>query len=415
VLSLGSVVKTVHPFTIALVAANDGDRLLADPAVPLGTALSRWGAADVLVCPWHAVRLTDGTVQITGPMVRCVEGTYAPFTADHMQPDALLSFPTADHTAPDRSPQGRAALGRLAAQGLVLSPCELTTTAVVASLLHEAAHRHVVSNALDHDAAWGRKDQLEFILRAHARFTGEPVPRPETYVASLHQLPVILADFARRDLTCIVKPANGARGDGLRIVRPADQDGPLAVEDDCLVVQELVQAPLTLRGHKIDFRCYVMIDTADPHASQWCPPLFARIAGLPYERGLADAEITNCAYRARAGLAAGMFPLEHLHGLPAATRAALLDAVDALIDAVIAARFLRARAVAPSGEPRRVLLWGLDLIATEVNGEIAVHLLEVNVYPHLLIGSDTCDPAVADILGRAYVDVLRHGRTEGAT
>jgi len=107
-----------------------------------------------------------------------------------------------------------------------------------------------------------------------------------------------------------------------------------------------------------------------------------------------------------------MFPLEDLDGLCPATRAALLDAVDALVDAVIAARFLRAQALAPAGEPRRVLLWGLDLIATEVDGAIAVHLLEVNVYPHLLIGSDTCDPAVEGILGRAYVDVLRHGRIE---
>ncbi len=404
--------KTAPPITIALVAAHDGKELMADAAVPLGNVLSRWGMADVLVCPWHAIHLADGTVQISGPTMRCVRGDGTPFIADHVRPNALLSFPTADRTPPDRSPEGRAALQRLALHGLTPSPCEPTMTAVVAELLREAACRQVVTNAIDHDAAWGRKDQLEFTLRAHARFTGSPVPRPETYVSSPQQLPVILADFARRDLTCIVKPANGARGDDLHIVRPDSGDWPSAVGDDCLVVQALVEAPLLLRGHKVDFRCYVMIDTADRDACRWWPPLFARIAGLPYERGLADAEITNCAYRSRAGLAEGMFPLEDLDGLCPATRAALLDAVDALVDAVIAARFLRAQALAPAGEPRRVLLWGLDLIATEVDGAIAVHLLEVNVYPHLLIGSDTCDPAVEGILGRAYVDVLRHGRIE---
>ncbi len=413
----GVAVKMGHPFTIALVAAEGGDQLLADPAVSLGNALSRWGAAEVLVCPWDAVDLADDRVQITGPMLRCVAGNHAPFTADYVNPDALLSFPTASHTAADRSPQGRAALARLAAQGLVLPPCAPTTTDVVVALLQEAAECGIVSNAIDHDAAWGRKDQLEFALRAHARFTGKPVPRPETYVTSPHQLPVILADFARRDLMCIVKPANGARGDGLHIVRPHMQDSRPATGDqdgdDCLVVQELVESPLTLRGHKVDFRCYVMIDTANRSASRWCPPLFARIAGLPYERGLANAEITNCAYRARAGLAEGMFPLEDLDGLPVATRVALLAGVDALIEAVITARFLRARAFAPAGEPRRVLLWGLDLIATEVNGEIAVRLLEVNVHPHLLIGSDTCDPAVEHILGQAYVHLLRDQCTEG--
>ncbi len=404
--------KTVPPFTIALVAAHDGERLTMDAAVPLGSALSRWGGADVLVCPWHAIHLADGGVQVNGPTMHCVRGNSAPFTADHVQPDALLSFPTADHMRPDRSPEGRAALQRLALHGPTPSLCEPTTTAVVAELLREAGCRRVVTNASDHDAAWGRKDHLEYTLRAHARFTGSPVPRPETYVSSPPQLPLSLADFARRGLTCIVKPANGARGDHLHIVRPDSGDWPSAVGDDCLVVQALIEAPLLLQGHKIDFRCYVMIDTADRDACRWLPPLFARIAGLPYERGLADAEITNCAYRSRAGLAEGMFPLENLDGLHPATHAALLDAVDALVDAVIAARFLRAQALAPAGEPRRVLLWGLDLIATEVNGAIAVQLLEVNVYPHLLIGSDTCDPAVEGILGRAYVDVLRSGRTE---
>lgn len=413
--------KTEPRFTIALVAAHDGDQIIDESVISLGSALSRGEAVEVLVCPWDAVHLADGAVQITGPMIRCVAGNRAPFIADHVQPGAMLSFPTADHTAPDRSPRGRAALARLARQGLALPPCALTTTAVIAALLEEAAHRGIVSNAMDHDAAWGRKDQLEFTLRAHARFTDEPVPRPETYVVSPHQLPVILADFARRGLTCIVKPANGARGDGLHIVRPHRDDSLPVINDgggdggdDCFVVQELVEAPLTLQGRKVDFRCYLLIDTADPHASRWCPPLFARIAGLPYARGVADAEITNCAYRARAGLAEGMFPLEHLDGLPATTRAALLAGVDALMDAVIAARFLRAQALAPAGEPRRVLLWGLDLIATDVNGEIAVQLLEINVYPHLLIGSDTCDPAMECILGQTYARLLRHQCTEGA-
>jgi len=417
------------PFTIALLAAHDAARLTADAAVPLGNALSRWGMADVLVCPWHAIHLTDDSVQINGSTVRCIRGDAAPFAADHVRPDALLAFPTADRMPLDRSPEGRAALRRLERHGLAPSPCEPTTNVVVAALLRAAGCRQVVTNAIDYDAAWGRKDQLEYTLRAHARFTGSPVPRPETYVASPQQLPFILTDFARRGLTCIVKPANGARGDHLQIVRPDGGEGNLTpqppslkgrgsepwssvVGDDCLVVQALVESPLLLGGHKIDFRCYAMIDTADRGACRWLPPLFARIAGLPYARGVADAEITNCAYRSRAGLAEGMFPLESLDGLRPATRDALLEAVDALIDAVIAARFLRAQALAPVGEPRRVLLWGLDLIATEVDGTIAVQLLEVNVHPHLLIGSDTCDPAVEEILGRAYVDVLRRGCTE---
>jgi len=423
----GSAVNTEHPPLVALIAAHDSgdgsDSLRADPTVALGAALSRWGGADVFVCPWEGVHLTRDAIRLVGPVLRFVGGEWGTCTADNVRPDALLAFPTADHTAANRSPGGRAALTRLALGGLEVSSCNPATADVIAALLEEAGRCGIVTNAVGHDTAWGRKDHLEFILRAHARFTGTPVPRPETYVVLPHQLPAILADFARRDRTCIIKPANGARGDGLRIVRPHTSDTGNAVPtihddttatDDCLVVQELVEAPLTLGGHKIDFRCYVLIDTADASASHWCAPLFARIAGLPYARGVADAEITNCAYRARAGLAEGMFPLEHLDGLPAATHAALLAGVDAVVSAVIAARFLRARAFAPAGEPRRVLLWGLDLIATETHSGLAVRLLEVNVHPHLIIDSPTCDPAVERILGQIYAPLLRPQCTEGA-
>jgi hypothetical protein len=196
--------------------------------------------------------------------------------------------------------------------------------------------------------------------------------------------------------------------EGIAIVGPGGEPPACGCGD--WVVQELVERPLMVDGRKIDFRCHVVVDTADRSRSNWYPPLFVRIAGAPHASGGAPAEITNCAFRKSAGLPTGMLPVEDA-GLPDAVVTEVVAAAGDLIQTLLDARFARAAALCPGDSPRRVLIWGVDLIAHWRGGRpsgsrIAVQLLEVNVFPHLLIGCETCDPLVAAFLRGPFLELL---------
>lgn len=56
---------------------------------------------------------------------------------------------------------------------------------------------------------------------------------------------------------------------------------------------------------------------------------------------------------------------------------------------------------------RRVMLWGLDIVASGRPGKLSFYLLEVNVYPQLLPQAvPSCASAVARMLAEEYLPAL---------
>ncbi|XP_056671402.1 tubulin polyglutamylase TTLL7 isoform X2 [Monodelphis domestica] len=64
----------------------------------------------------------------------------------------------------------------------------------------------------------------------------------------------------RKQKTFIVKPANGAMGHGISLVRNAEK---LSAQDH-LIVQEYIDKPFLMEGYKFDLRIYILITSCDP-------------------------------------------------------------------------------------------------------------------------------------------------------
>jgi hypothetical protein len=262
-----------------------------------------------------------------------------------------------------------------------------------------AGRRGVATNSVGADGKWGRKDGLEFGLRAYARTTGRTVPRPETVAAVEPQVRAVVDAFAARGVVCIVKPANQARGNGIRILTPGTTWE--TTSDGDVVVQQLLDDPLLVSGHKADLRCYALVDGTRRDTSRRVGPIFVRLAPEPYRRAVAAAEITNTSYRRRTGLPPAIYPLDAVTPLAPAARRALAARVERLVDEVLDARFAVA---APDDGGHRVLLWGLDILPT-AGGDVS--LLEVNVHPQLFRGVRRCDVLVEQMLATTYAAALR--------
>uniref|UniRef100_A0A6I8P394 Tubulin tyrosine ligase like 7 n=1 Tax=Ornithorhynchus anatinus TaxID=9258 RepID=A0A6I8P394_ORNAN len=64
----------------------------------------------------------------------------------------------------------------------------------------------------------------------------------------------------RRQKTFIVKPANGAMGHGISLIRIGDK---LPAQDH-LIVQEYLDKPFLMEGYKFDLRIYILVTSCDP-------------------------------------------------------------------------------------------------------------------------------------------------------
>ncbi|XP_003767399.1 tubulin polyglutamylase TTLL7 isoform X1 [Sarcophilus harrisii] len=64
----------------------------------------------------------------------------------------------------------------------------------------------------------------------------------------------------RKQKTFIVKPANGAMGHGISLVRNAEK----LLAQDHLIVQEYIDKPFLMEGYKFDLRIYILITSCDP-------------------------------------------------------------------------------------------------------------------------------------------------------
>ncbi|XP_077641545.1 tubulin polyglutamylase TTLL7 isoform X2 [Lonchura striata] len=64
----------------------------------------------------------------------------------------------------------------------------------------------------------------------------------------------------RRQKTFIVKPANGAMGHGISLIR----NGEKLQAQDHLIVQEYLEKPFLMEGYKFDLRVYILVTSCDP-------------------------------------------------------------------------------------------------------------------------------------------------------
>jgi hypothetical protein len=363
--------------------------------VQTARALAADSDVRVVLCPWHQVELRDGETVVAGPLAQVTDERVEPLQSGApLRLAALVIFPSSGAGSPDTAAE-RSALARIGGDGL-------DRNAALARLALEAARRGAATNAPGVDGRFGRKDQLEFALRLYTRATGRRVARPETYAVPASQLDVVVASFAAQGAACVVKPANGARGEGIAVVEAGSAAPAIAAGD--VVVQELVEEPLMVDGCKADLRCYVLINSARPVASRRVGPVLARLAPAPYVPGLPEAEIANTAHRRRLGLPPAIHPLDELRAVPAALQRTLIAELDDLIAELLAAHAWWAGEHG-DGQPPRVLLWGLD-VAVTLRGGPRVLLLEVNPHCQLFRGVAACDALVAEMLRREFLPTL---------
>jgi RimK-like ATP-grasp domain/Tubulin-tyrosine ligase family len=367
------------------------------PLARMARALSRQNRFEtVVVCPWHSLHLRARTVEVAGDLVFASEGELYPARLDTTQLDALLYYPIGTPNAlevPGSEPREQDALERLRRRRVRVRDADRRS--IVERLLFAAEARGVLTNLAGRHGSWWRKDRLEFGLRAYTRATGRLVRRPQTFVVTGSQVAGVLDAFARRGLSCIVKPATGTAGEGLQIVQPGGV--ALALADVNYVVQELPASPLLVGDKKVDLRFYLQIDTTARRASRRLPPVFVRPAPAPFEPGRLVSEVTNTAYRERLNLPVAIRPLEAVDEWSPELRAWIRGELDAISDELLDALFW-----AFGRGPRRALLWGLD--ALPVLGETGpeLQLLELNVYPTLYRGDPVCDDTVDAMLRYGY-------------
>ncbi|XP_009572541.1 PREDICTED: tubulin polyglutamylase TTLL7 [Fulmarus glacialis] len=88
------------------------------------------------------------------------------------------------------------------------------------------------------------------------------VPRTWIFPAEYTQFQNYVKELKkkRRQKTFIVKPANGAMGHGISLIRNGEK---LQVQDH-LIVQEYLDKPFLMEGYKFDLRVYILVTSCDP-------------------------------------------------------------------------------------------------------------------------------------------------------
>lgn len=363
----------------------------------LARILARNPSVEVWVAGWTQVYFHNSGVFLRGPLLGVSPTRSRRVRAiKPRRVDWMLSYPVSGAgTAERHGPEG-AALRRWKGMGIETSGKDRQS--LLARILEEAGRRGVVTNTPGFEGRLGRKDQLEYSLRAYRRETGRTILRPETVAALGAQVSCVRDSFHRRGKKCLLKPANRSRGEGILILPSVVDIEPEAA----VVIQELIQNPLIVKGRKADLRCYVLVDTADGAACRRVGPVFLRLAARPYRAGQEAAEITNTSYRRRHGWPSAIFPLKQVIGM--GSRQTILSQLNALVEELLRFRFWLARERNESA--RRVLLWGVDVLPAWVGKELKLFLLEVNVHPQLFRGDALCDGLTEKMVMEDYLPVL---------
>ena len=371
------------------------------PLARMARALSRQSPFDIVVCPWHRVRLQARAVTVEGEAVCASAGRLSERTLPATPVGAMLYYPLGvDGDKPASETAEREAVERLRRRRVPVG--DARRRRLVEFLLIAAEARGVVTNLAGRHGSWWRKDRLEFGLRAYSRATGRTINRPQTFVVAGAQVSGVLDAFARRGLPAIVKPALGTGGDGVQVVQPGGR--ALVFDDLNYVVQDLPQQLLLAGDRKVDVRFYLTLDTTTRRGSRRLPPVFVRAAPAPYQPGRLASEITNTAFRQRRGLPVGIRPLDGVTEWSPEIRAQIRTGLDALTDELLDAIFW-----AFGRGPRRALLWGLDALPVLTEDGVELSLLELNVYPTLYRDDSTCDGIVDAMLRYGYAPAVRAG------
>ncbi len=375
-----------------MIVLVDSDPDLNRPTVrshlrQFGSTLARRGQ-NVGFVAWHQLDVLPERVSIRGPVVG-FDGGAMERTAH--PPRALLIHPTSGGRNRAFTDSERRALGRLRALGLVRQRERPTRLACLARILAAAARCGIVVNAPGLLGRWGRKDGLEMALREAVREGAPRVPRPETYVVPGAQVWVAVSSFHRRGKTCLVKPANGTRGERICVLSPG-QMMP-GTKAGTWIVQELLERPLLVDGHKADLRAFLCVDLTRGLDVRLLPPVLVRVAGYPYEKGSGPAEITNTAFRARHGFSPATSLLNDAIADPR-LKAEILSSLESLVDNLSESLQLFSASV---GRSPQVLVWGIDVFVGRSDGMVSTQILEINVYPRLFRGVLSADEAVSSM------------------
>jgi hypothetical protein len=392
-----------------IVLVDVGPRPLMEAGEGLSRALHRLVhafscEASVHVCAWHQLEIDHRGVRIAGEVLAADSGRLV-LSPPPARVDAMFFYPIASNTPPVLNAAEQLALERLSARAK--SVASLSRNDIVAYLLLQAARRGIATNAPGTLGRWGRKDQLEYGLRWYERACGRRIPRPETHPVAAAQAPLVLERFARRGMDAILKPTNSARGEGIRLTNSSAAVAGYE-EHEQLVVQELVHSPLLADGFKTDFRVYLLVDSTSRARSRRLEPILVRRAAAPYCRLDERAEITNSSYRRRNGLAPGVQPLEHTT-LSQPVRRMIRGGLDTLSQQLLDALFSWKERHEWHGNraATRIMVWGLDVIASTQPSALSLSLLEVNVYPQLYRADPLCDALVEKSISHAYLTAVR--------
>lgn len=402
------MIVTLKP-TIVVIETLDH---LRPTSVRVARALAHPQSANVLLCHWHRLGFTRQSLALQGPVHQVKSGgKIEGRTITAALPVHALFFYgpySGELTIRDAT-----ALDRLAAAGIDVGGVPIYK--VIDRMMLEASRRGLATNALGSSLTWGPKHHQELKLRRFECAKGQVIVRPKTYIARPHEVRTVLAIFARRGETCLVKPAIGEGGRGFHIVRPGES---FPQSDSTVVVQRLIPDPLLVEGHKADIRFYLLINVSDERASGRLSPVFLRRAAAPYIAQSRPAEITNTAYRLRHGLPPDMRPLDLTPGISQNLHSQIISQLDSLARALVNAYFWNAAHEPVGGGrgsvPNRAILFGVDVLVASPTNNPRLYFLELNPFPALFRGLPDCDEAVDQMLSREFLPVLmKSGRPLG--
>jgi hypothetical protein len=400
-----NAVRKPSPAVVVLVQAHDLRRVTKWAA----KAIIQRPDVSVLVCPWWRIRFTDRGAVAYGRVWKGdrKDTVLRRAVISDVPIDVLLWVGGTGDDQPYREAEQQA-LRRLAPLQIVREGMRRSN--VIRKLLLEASRRGVITNANARYEFWDAKHGLEFTLRKYERLGGQAISRPLTYCTRATQMPIVVRSMETKGLHCIVKPTHGSLGGGLQTISPGSSGG-LVFSSGRYVVQELVRDPLLSDGRKVDLRCHLLIDPEQRDASGWVPPILTRIAGVPYLRGVRDAENLNLTYQRNRGLRPVIVPLPDAVMLSAELRDEIQNEVRKLSSQLIDAYFSLRADIREQGEiGRRVFLWGFDVALARPNGQLRVYLLENNTRAQLYREDPLCDQAMARLISHHHLDALLRRR-----
>jgi hypothetical protein len=386
----------------AAVVVLDSDDPPRSISLRVAGAFAGAETAAVFVCHWRQVALAEAGVVVRPPLIRiCTTGQIVAIRDGPPIPASVLFFFAPESGfVPHADLDALRALQRSDIVGDTRLVCD-----VVDQIMLAAARRGVVTNALGDAVRWGRKGQQEAEIRLYEHHTRRAVPRPETVCASRETVSRVVASFSARGLTAIVKPNLGGGGQGIAIIGPGDRVR-LPDASEHWVVQRLLSDPLLVGNHKVDLRCFLLLDLDERSRSRGLNLMLVRAAPAPYRPAQLLSELTNTAIRTSYGLAPAVWPLACVPEIAAPLREEIAARVAVLLDELVLTYFWHDGGRCVPRVENRVLLFGVDVLIAGQSGERLPYFLEVNPLPALFRGAGCADRAVETMLRHEYLPAM---------